>query len=227
MYDSCKMIGDMLRNIPVHQEPKEKNMEKLSILVVEDNRADLLLISEYLFEQPAFSYHLESTGTLRSAMDLLARRDFDVVLLDLSLPDSSGLDTVRRMVTGFPDIAVIVLTGLHDEKTALQSVRFGAQDYLEKWHLSPVMLHKSIRYSMERKRSVLEKGDLLQDLNQALKRIESLEGILPICVGCKKIFAGRQGWLGMEEYIDRGRKAEVVQLLCPACRIELKKNSGE
>ena len=202
-------------------------MEKLSILVVEDNRADLQLIREYLSEQPAFPCDLEWAGTLDSAVDLLARRDFDVVLLDLSLPDSSGLDTVRRMITGFPDISVIVLTGLQDEETALQCVRYGAQDYLEKRHLSPVMLNRSIRYSLERKRSVLEKEDLLQDLNQALKRIESLEGILPICVGCKKILAGDQGWLRMEDYIGHDCAAEVVELLCPACRKELEKIAGK
>lgn len=196
-------------------------MEKLSILLVEDNRADLVLIREYLAEQQTFSYDLLSAGMLESALELLTRREFDVVLLDLSLPDSSGVDTVRRMVTGFPDIAVIVLTGLRDEKTALQCVRYGAQDYLEKRHLSPVMLDKSIRYSLERKRSVLEKEDLLQDLNQALKRIESLEGILPICVSCKKIFAGDQGWLRMENYIGRTLNAEVVKLICPACRKDL------
>lgn len=203
-----------------------ESMDTLSILIIEDNQADLVLIREYLAEKQAFPYEVMTAGTLESAMDLLARHDFDVVLLDLSLPDSFGLDTVRRVITNFPEIAVIVLTGLQDEDTALQSVRYGAQDYLEKQHLSPVMLYKSISYSMERKKSVQEKEDLLYDLTQALKKIESLECILPICVSCKKILDNDQHWLRMEEYIGRLLNAEVVQLVCPACRNELEKQAS-
>jgi CheY-like chemotaxis protein len=200
-------------------------MDTFSILVVEDNQGDLLLIREYLSERQTFAYHLEAAGNLESALELLARHFFDVVLLDLSLPDSFGLDTVRRVITNFPDIALIVLTGLQDEETALQSVRYGAQDYLEKQHLSPAMLYKSISYAMERKRSIQEKEDLLHDLTQALKKIESLEGILPICVSCKKILDENLRWQGMEDYMSHSGKAEVVQLVCPACRNELEKDA--
>lgn len=201
-------------------------MDTFSILVVEDNQGDLLLIREYLSERQTFAYHLEAAGTLESALELLARHFFDVVLLDLSLPDSFGLDTVRRVITNFPDIALIVLTGLQDEETALQSVRYGAQDYLEKQYLSPAMLYKSISYAMERKRSIQEKEDLLHDLTQALKKIESLEGILPICVSCKKILDENLRWQGMEDYMSHSGNAEVVQLVCPACRNELEKDEA-
>jgi len=186
-----------------------------------------LLIREYLAEKPTFPYDLMAAGTLESAMDLLALNDFDVVLLDLSLPDSFGLDTVRRVITNFPDISVIVLTGLQDEEMALQCVRYGAQDYLEKQYLSPVMLCKSISYSMERKRSVQQKEDLLYDLTQALKKIESLEGILPMCVSCKKILDGDNHWQRMEDYISHSFNAEVLQMVCPACRSEMEKDASD
>jgi len=202
-------------------------MDKLSILIVEDNQGDLVLIREYLAEQQTCPYDLMAAGTLKSALDLLAQHDFDLVLLDLSLPDSFGLDTVRRVITSYPDIAVIVLTGLQDEDMALQSVRYGAQDYLEKQYLSPVMLSKSIRYSMERKRSVQEKDDLLHDLTQALKKIESLEGILPMCVSCKKILDENHHWQRMEDYIRQSCSAEVLHLVCPACRTELEKDAAD
>jgi CheY-like chemotaxis protein len=201
-------------------------MENLSLLVVEDNQGDLLLISEYLSEKQSVAYDLTTAGTLRSALDHLGRHDFDVVLLDLSLPDSFGLDTVRQVIANFPDTALIVLTGLQDEDTALQSVRYGAQDYLEKQHLSPAMLYKSISYSMERKKILQEKEDLLHDLTQALKKIESLEGILPICVSCKKILDDDLHWQKMEDYVGQCCKAEMVQLVCPACRKELEKDEA-
>ena len=155
-----------------------------------------------------------------------SRQDFDVILLDLSLPDSFGLDTVRKVITNFPEIAVIVLTGLQDEETAIQSVRYGAQDYLEKQLLSPGMLSKSIIYAFERKKMIQEKDDLLHDLTLALQKIESLEGILPVCISCKKILDEDKQWQRIEEYIQQRSGAELVQLLCPTCKRDLEKDAS-
>lgn len=195
-------------------------MEKLSILIIEDNPADALLIKEYLAEQNGFDFAASETNSLSSAMGLLTHYDYDVVLLDLSLPDSSGLDTVRRVIANYPEIAVIVLTGLQDEEVALRSVRYGAQDYLEKQTLSPLMLYKSIIYSIERKKALQEKDELLKDLTHALEKIESLEGILPLCVSCKRILGEDRQWLSIEEYIHHTNSG-VAQLICPACREDL------
>lgn len=188
-------------------------MDNISILIVEDNPADSLLIKEYLAEGRRFSAEIMEAETLESALGLLVHYDFDVVLLDLSLPDSSGLDTVRRLITKFPELVVIVLTGLQDEEVALQSVRYGAQDYLEKQQLSENMLSKSIRYSIERKLALQEKEELLNDLTLSLERIQSLEGMLPICVSCKKIHTADQQWLPIDEYV-----ANRSHLVCPDCR---------
>lgn len=199
-------------------------MDKLSILIIEDNPADIVLIKEYLSEMRNFTYELKEAGTLESALGLFSHYDFDVVLLDLSLPDSSGLDTVRSLITKFPEIAVIVLTGLQDEEVALMSVRYGAQDYLEKQLLSPAMLYRSIIYSIERKRSLHEKEELLNDLGQVLKKIEMLESILPICVSCKKVLAENQQWQSIEEYVAHRSAADVVQLICPDCNSDLEQD---
>ncbi|MHB8809230.1 MAG: response regulator [Desulfobulbaceae bacterium] len=193
-------------------------MDNISILIVEDNPGDSLLIKEYLAEGQRFSAEIMEAETLESALGLLVHYDFDVVLLDLSLPDSSGLDTVRRLITKFPELAVIVLTGLQDEEVALQSVRYGAQDYLEKQQLSANMLSKSIRYSIERKLAMQEKEELLNDLTLSFERIQSLEGMLPICVSCKKIHTADRQWLPIEEYV-----ANRSHLVCPDCRNVLEK----
>lgn len=195
-------------------------MDNISILIVEDNPGDSLLIKEYLAEGQRFSAEIMEAETLESALGLLVHYDFDVVLLDLSLPDSSGLDTVRRLITKFPELAVIVLTGLQDEEVALQSVRYGAQDYLEKQQLSANMLSKSIRYSIERKLAMQEKEELLNDLTLSLERIQSLEGMLPICVSCKKIHTADRQWLPIEEYV-----ANRSHLVCPNCRNVLEKET--
>lgn len=196
-------------------------MNQLSVLIVEDNPGDILLIKEYLSDEQGADYVITETDTLKSAIALISSSDFDVILLDLTLPDSMGLDTVRKVITISPDTAVIVLTGLQDENIALQAVRYGAQDYLEKQFLNPAMLYKSIIYAIERKRVMQEKEDLLNDLIRALEKIETLEGILPVCVSCKKIMDENHEWHHIEDYIRHRSGAEVVQLVCPACMHEL------
>lgn len=201
-------------------------MDQLSVLIVEDNPGDVLLIREYLSDRQDARYDITEVDTLEAAIDLITNREFDVILLDLTLPDSMGLDTVRTVMTISPDTAVIVLTGLQDENTALQAVRYGAQDYLEKQFLAPAMLYKSIIYAIERKRAMQEKEDLLNDLTKALEKIETLEGILPVCVSCRKILDENQEWHSLEEYILHRSDAEVVQLVCPACMSELEQNEN-
>jgi DNA-binding NarL/FixJ family response regulator len=195
-------------------------MNITSLLIVEDNAGDVLLIREYLAEKQNISYDIKEAGSLETGLNLMSHHDFDLILLDLSLPDSTGLETVRQVVTRFPEIAVIILTGLQDEETALQAVRYGAQDYLEKQALSPVILHKAIAYAIERKKVMQEKEDLLQDLTKALERIENLEGILPICVSCKKICDADQHWVRLQDYIKYHADVEIVQLICPICKNE-------
>lgn len=195
--------------------------ERLSILIVEDNLGDSLLIKEYLSEKQNAVSEIMEAGTVETALNLLAENYFDIVLLDLFLPDSSGLDTVRRVITNYPEIPVIVLSNLQDEDVALQSVRYGAQDFLEKQVLSPITLYKSIIYSIQRMIILQEKEDLLHDLTQALNQIESLEGILPICVNCKKILDKDQRWLNIKDYIKHQSVAEKIPLVCPACRHDL------
>jgi len=207
------------------EEERRKPMDTISILIVEDSPGDMVLIKEYLAERQRFPYDIMEAETLASAMGLLAHYDFDVVLLDLSLPDSSGLDTVRRLITKFPDIAVIVLTGLQDEDIALRAVRYGAQDYLEKQLLSPIMLSKSILYSIERKLAMQEKDDLLNDLTLALEKIQSLEGMLPLCISCKKILADDRQWVHIEKYSAARSGAGTAQLVCPACKTALDKET--
>jgi DNA-binding NarL/FixJ family response regulator len=195
-------------------------MDKLSILIVEDTPADILLIKDMLAENRKLSWELTEAATLRGAIALLSRAEFDAVLLDLYLPDSEGIDTVRRVISQFPESAVVVLASLKNEQTAFQAIRYGAQDFLEKQDLSPVMLLKSVLYAIERKRFLQEKENLLEDLALALKKIESLETILPICLCCKKILDNKQ-WLGIEEYLSNHPAVELACRICPECAKDL------
>lgn len=201
-------------------------MNKISLLVVEDNPADAALVREFLRDNGAMAYEIDTAESLGGALELLARKSVDVVLLDLSLPDSSGIETVRHLVGKQSRPAIIVLTGLQDEEVALQSVRFGAQDYLEKRNLSPEMLQRAISYSLERKKAIREKENLLADLSLALERIEKLQGLLPVCPSCKKIHAEDDRWYQAEDYFQLRGGSHAGQNVCPDCLHDLHGRKG-
>lgn len=122
--------------------------ELISVLLVEDNAADARYVQELL---PASKYAIALARTLANGLELIDS-EFDVALLDLSLPDSVGLETFNALNEKAPGIPIIVLTGLNDEDIATESVKLGAQDYLRKSGLDEAQLERSIRYAVERKR---------------------------------------------------------------------------
>jgi len=126
--------------------------DDITVLVIEDNPGDFRLVSELLKSSGAVGFSITNAGTLAGAVELLARSRFDVILLDLNLPDSFGLETLDRIVYEFNKIPVIVLTGVSDEETGIEAVRRNAEDYLVKNLLQKDILIKAIRYSIERKR---------------------------------------------------------------------------
>jgi|SRR5579883_360891 len=125
-------------------------MNAIHILLVEDSPTDVLLTEEAL---AASRFHIQSSQRLGEALKLLAAKQFDVILLDLGLPDSQGLDTLRTLRGKNSQVAVVVLTGKDDEDLALQSLKEGAQDYLVKGDLQATSLQRAVRYAVERSSS--------------------------------------------------------------------------
>jgi two-component system, cell cycle sensor histidine kinase and response regulator CckA len=121
------------------------------ILLIEDNPGDAVLISEML--SGINNYALTQADRLSSGLQLLRQNSFNVVLLDLGLPDSSGIETFRRVQSERPEAPVIVLTGLTDEEIAVQAISQGAQDFLVKGRIDGELLTRAIRYAVERKRA--------------------------------------------------------------------------
>jgi signal transduction histidine kinase len=121
---------------------------KLNILLVEDNAGDVRIIEEMIRDNAALD--MICTDCLHSAVKLLNQDNIDVILLDLSLPDSFGLDTVNRIVALKPLLPVIILTGTKDDILAKNAIKKGAQDYLVKGQIDSVLLSRSIFYSIER-----------------------------------------------------------------------------
>ena len=128
----------------------KKNVIKA--LLVEDNTGDARLIKEMLAESKRSTFNLIWVDRLAKGIDYLKNNSVDIVLLDLSLPDSSGPETFEKLVMHVPQMPVIILTGLDDEQLAISLLRSGLQDYIVKDHANTEMLARSIRYAIERKR---------------------------------------------------------------------------
>ena len=124
----------------------------ITVLLVEDNPGDARLILELLGEVQTQAFDLERVERLDHALTRLSRTGVDVVLLDLGLPDSQGLETFMRARRGAPDEPIVVISGLDDERLALEAVRSGAQDYLVKGRIEGHLLARVLRYAVERKR---------------------------------------------------------------------------
>src|SRR5580693_6589454 len=127
----------------------KKSLKQL--LLVEDNPGDARLILEMFNEQGPGNTDLTNASTMSEAEKLLSKRGFDMILLDLGLPDSQGLDAVRRAHAAAPRVPLVVLTGLDDESLAAQALQVGAQDYLIKGQLEARWLLRALRYAVERK----------------------------------------------------------------------------
>ncbi|MEI6876183.1 MAG: PAS domain S-box protein, partial [Spirochaetota bacterium] len=123
------------------------------ILLVEDNEADAFLFSETLAEAGPAGCSIETVSTLQAALARIGSGGLDVVVSDLGLPDSSGLDTIRRLEAADRDVAIVALTVREDDETALAALREGAQDYLVKGTVDRDLVWRSLRYAIERKRS--------------------------------------------------------------------------
>jgi two-component system, cell cycle sensor histidine kinase and response regulator CckA len=125
---------------------------QLRLLLVEDNPGDARFLQEILKDSRQTEFAITHADRLAPALEMLATTPFDIVLLDLSLPDVSGLDTLIRTHEAAPHVPIVVLTGLSDEAFGLRSVRQGAQDYLLKGQIETDLLVRAIRYAIERHR---------------------------------------------------------------------------
>ncbi|MBN1806861.1 MAG: response regulator [Sedimentisphaerales bacterium] len=126
--------------------------EKIEILMVDDDPGAFRLVKLILAESPQpVDFVVESAETLAGALNVLAERKFDLIMLDLGLPDSAGVQTVERVYQAFPHIPIVVLTGLADEEAGIQAIKRGASDYLVKGKFFRDMLVRTIRYALERK----------------------------------------------------------------------------
>ncbi|MEI6180676.1 MAG: response regulator [Chloroflexales bacterium] len=125
---------------------------QIQVLLIEDNPADVFALEAALKHVGAVRFHVSAVEQLSAGLQCLSERPFDIVLLDLSLPDSDGLATFTRLHAQTPNVPVVVLSGMQDEELAAEAVHAGAQDYLVKGMVGRELLVQAIRYAIERHR---------------------------------------------------------------------------
>ncbi len=128
----------------------------LKVMIVEDNPGDQFLVSELLGLLRIHTSNICIADTIADAKVLLTNCKPDIILLDLTLPDSSGIETFQQLNTLEPTIPIVILSGIDDTNLALQAITFGAQDYLQKGDFDEKLLSRSIQYSIERKKTMEE-----------------------------------------------------------------------
>lgn len=152
--------------------------QRINLLLIEDNPDDATFIEEVLKLQDVYSsIEISQASRLLEGLAYLAQDSFDVILLDLSLPDASSTDSVTRILSHSPEAPIIVLTGWDDKDTALEALHKGAQDYLIKDNVSCDLLIRAIRYAVERRlaerrariRAAEEREDLIFTLANDLR----------------------------------------------------------
>jgi len=146
----------------------------IKVLVIEDNPGDTRLIEEMLTQAREVLFNFECVDRLHTGLQRLAQGRIDVVLLDLGLPDSQGLETLAKAHAQTPQVPIVVLTGLYDQALGVRAVREGAQDYLVKGQVDSDWLEHSILYAIERKKGERAKTELIQRLEAKNKELQYL-----------------------------------------------------
>ncbi len=195
--------------------------EQINVLLIEDNPADVRLIQEMFSDVKEFSLSLKCSDRLSAALQSLQQAPPDVILLDLSLPDAQGLDSLGQLLIVAPALPIVILTGLNDDQLAVRAIQSGAQDYLVKGKVSSDLLAHAIPYAINRKRAeeALRQSDerfrqIAENIAEVFwMRDQNLAQMLYISPGyekiwgrtCQSLYEQPAAWLDAIHPEDRNR----------------------
>jgi len=154
--------------------------EKINILLIEDNPDDARLFNIYLKEAYATLFTLNTADYLNKGLELIKAYEYDIIIIDLTLPDSSGLNTFMSVYYAAPEKPIIVLTGLEDESMGITTVKLGAQDFLVKSKLSSKTLKRSLNYSIERYKLLKALAERTADLSNEKQKLAQAQKLAHI-----------------------------------------------
>lgn len=177
--------------------------ERVKVLLIEDNPGDARLIEIMLASEAGTLFEIEWVDRLAHGLERLHEGGFGLVLADLSLPDSQGLESFQQLHARAPGLPIIVLSGLSDTTMAVQAVHEGAQDFLIKGHVDGAMLVRAMRYAIERKRMTEQLGRYAQELRS---KNAQLEADFNMAREIQQIFLPQQ-YPAIPDGVDPGRSA--------------------
>ncbi len=179
-------------------------MTVISVLLIDDDALDRRLVKLALSDTGGqVRFKIEAAEQLAKAGELMAQEDFDVVLLDLGLPDSVGIETVKKFRKLNAEVPVVVLTGLEDEERAIDAIKAGADDYVAKGKLLKDLIVRSIRYTIERKKTELK-------LRQAKQQAEALQAETELVNKQLQVSIERANLMTKEAMLSNQAKSEFL-----------------
>jgi two-component system sensor histidine kinase/response regulator len=200
------------RSKPNSIEAKLMEEHHFKVLLVEDNLVDFRSIQERLTDatlaRDATTFDLIHADRLATGLSLLINSKIDVILLNLSLPDSQGIDTIVKMRAMAPNVPIITLTSVEDEIFAVEAMQQGAQDYLVKREVTSNTLSRAIRYAIERQRMVAELAQKALELES--KNIELDEFAHTVAHQVQGLLSQMVGYTGYIEMNYKGTLPEEV-----------------
>jgi CheY-like chemotaxis protein len=192
-------------------------MDRPRILVIDDDSnlsrtlADILRVK---------GYEAVSAANGAEALALLRENPVNLALIDIGLPDISGVEVLKRIKADYPSTEAIILTGNASLDSAIEAANSGAFSYLVKpYDIEQLMLN--IRRGIEKRQAEEDRERLILELRAALAKVKQLEGIIPICSYCKKIRDDQESWQQLESYITEHSEALFSHGICPECYIKV------
>jgi DNA-binding response OmpR family regulator len=188
--------------------------EQFKILVVDDESINLQLVTSAL--KGEYTLFVAENG--HEAIDLIGKHNPDLILLDVMMPELNGFEvcTIIKSDERYADIPVIFLTALDSHEAVLQGLELGAIDYLIKpFNIGMLKLRVRNHLALKAQRDLLKLQN--KELEEALARVKQLEGIIPICMYCKRIRDDQSSWQQLEEYISEHSEAHFSHGICPHC----------
>ncbi|BHH85904.1 response regulator [Desulforhopalus sp. 52FAK] len=190
-----------------------------SILVVDDNTANIDVMLTFL-EMEGYDISIATSGKM--ALHVASHDQPELILLDVMMPNMDGFETCRKLKDdpATATIPIIFVTAKKETADIVQGFKAGGVDYISKPYRQEEVISR-VRTHLQLRRLMENQERLIDELNQALKEVKTLKGILPICSYCKKIRDEEGHWHQMEKYIATRSDSEFSHGVCEECYAEI------
>ena len=162
---------------------------------------------------------IEDSG---SALDKLDKIRYDCIIFNREENNYNTFGLLEKILDKPEAPPLILLVGVGKEEVGKEAIKKGAQEYLIKDHFDSYLLNRAVKYAQQRNELIQEKNKLINELQEALERVKTLEGLVPICSKCNKIRDDGGYWHKVEKYIAEHSEAQFSHGLCPSCYEEEK-----